>query len=242
MAKNVYVKNITSSGIQIPDLSGIYIDAYSQRDLREYFSLDDIDYSLDLKTAISGGLLVLNDGTKDLTMEESFDISSVPTFYELPDHLIKMEDTPDDYEDGSYLKSTVSGTEWATLSGTPGIVSIIKYDSSEGESSTTNTIYTQKLRLTSGVIPPGDYIIKWYYEWQYKHGSFQFKARVQMDDTTDLMEHIEQPDNISSWSPVSGFKRETLIAGNHYIDLDYCGSKTGAESKIRRARLELWGV
>jgi len=81
MARSVFVKNVTASGIQIPDLSGIYIEAYSEKDLREYFSLDDIDYSLDLREAIEAGLVVLNDGEQDLTLAESLDISAVPTFF-----------------------------------------------------------------------------------------------------------------------------------------------------------------
>jgi hypothetical protein len=242
MARNVFAKNVTASGVQIPDLSGIYIEPYSERDLREYFSLDDIDYSLDLREAIEAGLIVLNDGEKDLTTEESLDISSVPTFYELPDTIIEMTDTPVDYDEGKFLRSTVSGTEWATVSGITGAVSVINYNSDHTESSTTSTVYQHKLRLDIDPIPAGEYMVKWYYEWQYKHGSFEFLGRIQLDDTTDIMNHNSAPANVSSWYPVSGFIRETLTAGSHYIDIDYCGSASGKESKIRSAHLELWRV
>ena len=116
MARSVFVKNITASGIQIPDLSGIYIEAYSEKDLREYFSLDDIDYSLDLREAIEAGLVVLNDGEQDLTLAESLDISAVPTFYELPDTFLKLKDTPTTYSgsENKHLTTTGSGIAFTT--------------------------------------------------------------------------------------------------------------------------------
>jgi len=244
MARRVFVKNITASGIQIPDLSGIYIEAYSEKDLREYFSLDDIDFSLDLREAIEAGLVVLNDGEQDLTLEESLDISAVPTFYDVPADLIDLRDTPDGYDVDKFLKSTASGTEWVTISGidVEDGVHIIEHGDSEPESTTTNTNYTQKLRLNTSVVPAGDYLVMWYYEWQYKHGGFYFKSQIQIDDTTDLMEQHEQPSSVNSWHPISGFKREALTEGSHYIDLDYCSSKSGKEAKIRNVRLEFWGV
>jgi hypothetical protein len=111
MARNVFAKNVTASGVQIPDLSGIYIEPYSERDLREYFSLDDIDYSLDLREAIEAGLIVLNDGEKDLTTEESLDISSVPTFYELTDTFVKLKDTPTTYSGAARFPTIVNAAE-----------------------------------------------------------------------------------------------------------------------------------
>jgi len=246
MARSVFVKNVTASGIQIPDLSGIYIEAYSEKDLREYFSLDDIDFSLDLREAIEAGLVVLNDGEQDLTLEESLDIdiSAVPTFYDVPADLIDLRDTPDDYDVDKFLRSTVSGTEWVTISGTDveDGVYVIDHAESEIESTTTSTAYQQKLRLAVDVIYADEYMIKWYYEWQYKHGSFSFVGRIQIDDTVDVMEHNSEPSSVDSWYPTSGFKRATLTAGSHYIDLDYRGSSSGKESKIRSARLELWRI
>lgn len=74
------------------------------------------------------------------------------------------------------------------------------------------------------------------------HGSFEFKGRVQIDDSTTIMEHYAEPENVSSWHPTSGFKHIYLSASSHEIDIDFCTNKSGKDAHIRRARIELWRV
>jgi hypothetical protein len=111
MARPIYAVNLTASGVSINDLSGLYIDPYGTVDLRLFFSIDEIDQSEDLLTAISGGLVVLNDGDQNLTLEESLNISSVPTFYDVPEAFLDLIDTPSTYAGYQNHVVTVIPTE-----------------------------------------------------------------------------------------------------------------------------------
>lgn len=115
---------------------------------------------------------------------------------------------------------------------------------SETVQQTTNNVFQQKVRLTLTGLTGGTYRIGWYYEWNYNASQRDFRARIQLDDTTDLMEHLQEPADSGSdqFHTAGGFKYQTLSAGNHDIDLDWCCSNLGDTATIRRARLELWKV
>jgi len=111
------------------------------------------------------------------------------------------------------------------------------YASSEGQSSTTSASWQQKLRLTTPDVPAGTYIVKWSFEWRQSSTSRDFQARVQYDDTDDLMNMNEEPKDGSNYNPRSGFIVADLSAGVHTIDLDYSAESGSGTSYIRRARL-----
>jgi len=111
MARPIYIKNTTASGIKLNDLSGMYVASGQIRNLREFFTIDDIDFSEDLRTLISGGQVVLNDGEQDLTTEESFDLGSLPTFYDVPQSLLDLNDTPATYSGAAKLPLIVKDNE-----------------------------------------------------------------------------------------------------------------------------------
>jgi hypothetical protein len=115
---------------------------------------------------------------------------------------------------------------------------------SETLQQTTNNSYQQKVRLIATGLSGGTYRIGWYYEWQYNSGARDFRARIQIDDTTDLMEQVQEPQDTGTdqYYPVGGFKYEVLSAGDHNIDLDWCCTNLGDTATIRRARLEIWKV
>lgn len=247
----IILKNTTASGVTMADLAGATVSGYGEYYLTDYFSFATINTSEELPPLVASGILTVNDGVQDLFIEGGLKHIRYATAYETEVtfedkigamSLLELSDTPSVYNYGKFLQSTISGTVWTTVSGLSGVITVIDHIEDEIESSTTSTNYQQKLRLTTDPIPAGEYIIKWYYEWQYKHGSFDFKSRIQIDDTIGLMEHIAEPTKVTNWYPASGYKRETLTAGSHYIDLDYCGSKSGKEAKIRRTSLELWRV
>jgi hypothetical protein len=111
------------------------------------------------------------------------------------------------------------------------------------ESSTNSTNPIRKLRLSISDLPSGTYRIGWYYEWSNSSQSSDFRARVQLDDTTDLMYHSQeaQQSGTTQSQPACGFSYQELTEGDHNIDLDYWveGNNT---SYIQRARLEIWRV
>jgi hypothetical protein len=122
------------------------------------------------------------------------------------------------------------------------ILNINEYEtSSEDIHSTTSTNWQQKLRLVLTDLAVGKYKIDWYYEWAYSHGNSKFKARIELDDTDTCMETAVRPSesSVSDYRDGSGFAYVNLTGGSHHIDLDYCSSKRGKTSYIRRARIAL---
>jgi len=97
MPRTIYAKNLTASGVEIYDLSGLYIDPYDTVELSLFFSIDEIDQSEDLTNAIADNLIILNDGEQDLSLEESYELSTVPTVYDVPYTFLDLLDTPNTY-------------------------------------------------------------------------------------------------------------------------------------------------
>ncbi len=63
------------------------------------------------------------------------------------------------------------------------------------------------------------------------------QVRVQLDDTTTINEGGLQAEDDEYFIPLSGFKRVTLTAGTHNIDIDWKGMESDDTAKIRRARI-----
>ncbi len=140
---------------------------------------------------------------------------------------------------------TDEGNDKATVTIEDPSFGVFDYDyaESENQSSTTNTSYQRKLRLITSSLPAGNYKIEWYYEWKFSNGNFEFKHRVQIDDTTTLKETETTPRSVGDWQGCSGFKSEVMLdSGVHNIDMDYCTSKSNKTAYIRRARIEIWRV
>jgi hypothetical protein len=126
--------------------------------------------------------------------------------------------------------------------GAPGGLFEMFNAASPTEQQTTNDVFQQKVRLSAVGLTGGTYRIGWYYEWRYNSGVRDFRAQVQVDDTTILMDHQQEPKDTGDDQnhPASGFAYISLSSGDHNIDLDWCCSNAGDTATIRRARLELW--
>lgn len=112
------------------------------------------------------------------------------------------------------------------------------------ESSTGTTDFSaQKLRITTPSLPAGNYRIGVSFTWSHSTTQQQFKARVQVDDTTTIFNMISKPVDAGTTNifPASGFACVALSAAAHTIDLDY-GTSASGTAYIRDARLEIWRV
>lgn len=110
--------------------------------------------------------------------------------------------------------------------------------------STAATVYadpgTQHQRFTTDVLLGGTYRIEWYYVWRHSanNANNSFEARVEIDDTTQIHLHQQQPQNTvaAQQQVVSGFKDIVLSAAAHDIDLDLravgAGTATIEESRF----------
>jgi len=110
----------------------------------------------------------------------------------------------------------------------------------ETQTTTNSTTPVQKARLTVANIAAGYYRIGWYYEWLRDSVANDYNARVQIDDTTTIMEQTEESQDPSSWYIEGGFYIAQLTSGNHFIDFDHYGESTFNTSYTRRLRLEMW--
>lgn len=112
----------------------------------------------------------------------------------------------------------------------------------ESQTSTEFPSYAQKLRLSTSSLPEGRYRIGWSFEWLGDAIADYFYTRIQLDDSTDLMNMKAEPKDTDNWHPIGGFAYVDLSSGTHTIDLDYACERSVAPMGIRKARLEIWRV
>ncbi len=141
-----------------------------------------------------------------------------------------------------------NGTIWKQIDAAGGSSSIFgtqySYSESVAETSTNSTVFQQKLRLTTPSLPAGTYKISWFYNWRYDSASNDFMGRVQVDDTTTLLEHEQEPKDTGTDQVYveTGFRNVTLTSGVHNIDLDFSTSKSFGTSYIKNVRLEIYRI
>ena len=117
-------------------------------------------------------------------------------------------------------------------------------------STVVGTPWQQKTRLSLLGLTPGDYRLLWSYNWNLDSTSKDFEARVELNDTTLVMSHVEEPtDATGNWNNTgSGQKlletgvRRIALSGNVTLDLDWRGPDNRVATSIWNARLELWRI
>lgn len=107
---------------------------------------------------------------------------------------------------------------------------------SASESSTTSSTFQQKLRLTTGSLPTGNYRIGWYFEHK---GSGSSEGRVELNDTTTLAQ-VDIDSSTPDFLGQSGHYYTGSISGVQNIDIDW--RAVSSTAYIRRARLEIWRI
>jgi hypothetical protein len=97
------------------------------------------------------------------------------------------------------------------------------------------------MTLDTPTLPAGTYRISWYYLWAFTATNSAFKAIIQIDDTTTILDHQQTPMNGSSTErhQASGFFVTDLTAGAHFIDLDFARVGAQGTAFIHQGRLEI---
>lgn len=125
------------------------------------------------------------------------------------------------------------------------------YAENDSISTMTSTTFQQKLRLTTPSIPAGTYRIGWSYQWNHDSTNNGFEGRVQIDDSTEIQYHQQEPqDSAGTFGSTgtdqkhtsSGFKNVVLSSGVHFVDVDFRTNAAGVESSIWNTRIEIWRV
>ena len=114
----------------------------------------------------------------------------------------------------------------------------------------TTTTFVNHNTLTLTTVPVGSYAIYWFYLWSHQDTGTNFEARIQVDNTTELLDpndtglHRSIPVNagLNQRYSASGFSVETLTAATHTIDLDFTTDSVGKSSKIHHSFLMAWRV
>jgi len=117
---------------------------------------------------------------------------------------------------------------------------------SEGESSTSSTTFQQKLRLTTSVLPSGNYMLQWYAEGRHSDIGDAIEMQIEEDDTTvhGLVRFYSGDSGGTNWiqdfQPFSGHRILEDFSGSHTFDIDYRAVGGGTSAEIRRARITIW--
>lgn len=120
------------------------------------------------------------------------------------------------------------------------------------------TTFDDYLILTTTVPETGNYKISWSYTWSYNNGGDDFNARIQIDNSTTIMEHKQEPKDTAGTGEslsttaggtvnsgtnqkhlASGFDIVNLTSGSHTIDLDFSSTTANAEATIYRGILTI---
>jgi hypothetical protein len=121
-----------------------------------------------------------------------------------------------------------------------GIDKAVEKATAEGQDSTTETSWQQKLRLTLTDINDGTYVVQWYCELRHSNNDAAERAemRVEVNDMSEIG-YSMWPYNLFEDS--GGVAIADLSAGSYSIDLDY-RQQNGGTAYIRRARLLFWRI
>jgi len=93
-----------------------------------------------------------------------------------------------------------------------------------------NTNFVEKLSVSTGSIPAGDYVLHYSYKWNIDSTAQNFEAQIQQNNTTVVHSHVEEAtDSTGDYAntgsdqkmPTSGFITLTLGAGTYTFDLDF---------------------
>jgi hypothetical protein len=112
-----------------------------------------------------------------------------------------------------------------------------------GVSTTSSTVFQQKLRLTTATLLSGQYMINW--SADVGGGSDkEVQFRVQLNDVTDLSNtdfRIKKGDasDTDFYIPMGGHAIKTL-SGINTIDIDY--RQQNSTAAIKNARLTIWRI
>ena len=109
------------------------------------------------------------------------------------------------------------------------------------ESSTTSSVWQQKLRLTTTDVPLGDYLLLYAATIEGSLASTYVGAQLEQDDTTVLSEAEVAPGPASALV-TSGHVVLSAFSGVHTFDIEWRRASGGGSARIRGARLTLWRI
>ena len=145
--------------------------------------------------------------------------------------------------------------QYAGGSGSQGFKDFIRDGVAKG---TQGTTFTERLSLSTTLPNSGNYKISWSYEWSLNSTQNDIEVRVQVDNSTTILNHIQEPKDAGGGGETitnldggtfntgtdqryvcSGFDIINLTAGSHVIDLDMANQVSGTEAAIYKAVISI---
>jgi hypothetical protein len=145
---------------------------------------------------------------------------------------------------GQMVTATDAGSNVATIDiPYPVFGSWYGWGGDSSESYTNSTSWVNKVSVSVSTVPAGYYRIGWYFEWRLNNVNYDFRSRIQVDNTDTIMSiNVESKDS-NSYHPVSGFAIvEFASEASHFIDVDYSVEAGFTSGYIRNVRIEYWRV
>jgi len=170
------------------------IDTTTTSGISNHSELNELDYADSGHTGFqpAGAYTTVSDLTT-LSGQLQDDIDNKP------DTLLELTDTPSVYDEGKFLKSTTSGTEWATISGSGGT----SFHSELYELDYASSGHT-------GFQPAGDYLT------EEEFSTYSGTLQTQIDDKSDIGHlHDDRYYRVN----FEKFILNTTDISNKYIDL-----------------------
>ena len=116
------------------------------------------------------------------------------------------------------------------------------YEEELSETSTTSTtVWLNKVTLTTPTLPLGDYIIFWQFIWRASNASRVLDVRVQRA-AVDIIAWKPFTGNLADRQLISGFRRQTSISGSQTFELDFKVGGAGTTVYMSEASLLAWRI
>jgi hypothetical protein len=137
----------------------------------------------------------------------------------------------------------LAGSILANHDSTPSVASIASIPTwttkSLGESNRTNTNWFEKVSLSVTADEDGYWLVWWSGEVRVTDSAARVEARVQQDDTDDLMLSDWHPDSVGNvgWGPFGMQAHRFLSKGVHTFDVDFRTSTSGKQVSMRNVRI-----
>ena len=232
---DLYLTLVTGSSVTLADL-GNYVIPAGTTDMPTSQIADDSELaeSTSWSSSLAAGEFTLTDLSGDPVTEVVAIGNTSNTFYGTQTYIGPVTGS-------SFTGSFVGdGSELTGIASTFG--SQYHYDEDLSEQTTTSESYVNALTFTTSTVPSGTYRVGWSYEWKGNTGK-DFEARLQIDNSTTLMEvNMEAKDN-NNWYGVGGFGNVTFGSNDtHLIDFDFATEKSDRTMRIRNLRLEFYRV
>jgi len=145
------------------------------------------------------------------------------------------------------------GSSWGELGSSAQVVFGNHFQSAQSPSisTTTSTRWQPKVKLTTGTLEAGTYILLVSYGWSMDSTSSDFEARVLQGDTDIGQHHVQEP-TVSKKSFESTGTDQRHYASRHFVlslsqgsytyHLQHRSGRAGSESSMWDATLSFWRV